>query len=146
MDAEDTTPPAPLSSRPTLGFPLGTGLLLVVIFCLSGVFSCCYHWDKIRSLRRRLGRTSNPVQPADDHQHQHPPSSMGSPPAKLLFKLQVACRDRYRHFPLWDSGYVYLSRGRRIHLPSHEATVAICAEGWMTEFGAVGDPTVASRE
>ncbi|KAK4360587.1 hypothetical protein RND71_019539 [Anisodus tanguticus] len=41
------------SSRPSLGFPLGTALLLLVIFSLSGVFSCCYHWDKIRSLRRR---------------------------------------------------------------------------------------------
>ncbi|XP_010934375.1 uncharacterized protein At5g65660 [Elaeis guineensis] len=88
MDAGDTTPPAHLSSRPTLGFPLGTALLLVVIFCLSGVFSCCYHWDKLRSLRRRLGRTSNPVQPADDNHHQHLPTSMPSPPAKLLFKLQ----------------------------------------------------------
>lgn len=39
-------------SRPSLGFPLGTALLLVVIFSLSGVFSCLYHWDKLRSLRR----------------------------------------------------------------------------------------------
>ncbi|XP_009799671.1 uncharacterized protein At5g65660-like [Nicotiana tabacum] len=41
------------SSRPSLGFPLGTAVLLIVIFSLSGVSSCCYHWDKIRSLRRR---------------------------------------------------------------------------------------------
>ncbi|KAJ8544847.1 hypothetical protein K7X08_017430 [Anisodus acutangulus] len=41
------------SSRPSLGFPLGTALLLLVILSLSGVFSCCYHWDKIRSLRPR---------------------------------------------------------------------------------------------
>ncbi|CAA2976210.1 uncharacterized protein At5g65660-like [Olea europaea var. sylvestris] len=39
-------------SRPSLGFPLGTALLLVVIFSLSGIFSCLYHWDKLRSLRR----------------------------------------------------------------------------------------------
>ncbi|EYU31659.1 hypothetical protein ABFS82_08G063800 [Erythranthe guttata] len=43
---------APIShsggSRPSLGFPLGTALLLVVIFSLSGIFSCCYHWDKLR--------------------------------------------------------------------------------------------------
>ncbi|KAL2456708.1 Uncharacterized protein Adt_46670 [Abeliophyllum distichum] len=38
-------------SRPSLGFPLGTALLLVVIFSLSGIFSCLYHWDKLRSLR-----------------------------------------------------------------------------------------------
>ncbi|KAL0377976.1 UNVERIFIED_CONTAM: hypothetical protein Sradi_3103100 [Sesamum radiatum] len=36
------------ASRPSLGFPLGTALLLVVIFSLSGIFSCCYHWDKLR--------------------------------------------------------------------------------------------------
>lgn len=40
------------SSRPSLSFPLGTALLLIVIFSLSGIFSCCYHWDKLRSLRR----------------------------------------------------------------------------------------------
>uniref|UniRef100_A0A453MJU3 Uncharacterized protein n=1 Tax=Aegilops tauschii subsp. strangulata TaxID=200361 RepID=A0A453MJU3_AEGTS len=38
------------SSRPTLGFPLGMALLLLVIFSLSGIFSCCYHWDRLRSL------------------------------------------------------------------------------------------------
>ncbi|KAF5738053.1 hypothetical protein HS088_TW13G00947 [Tripterygium wilfordii] len=38
-------------SRPSLGFPLGTALLLIVIFSLSGIISCCYHWDKLRSLR-----------------------------------------------------------------------------------------------
>ncbi|GMH24651.1 hypothetical protein Nepgr_026494 [Nepenthes gracilis] len=40
------------ASRPSLGFPLGTALLLIVIFSLSGIFSCCYHWDKLRSLRQ----------------------------------------------------------------------------------------------
>ncbi|GER30743.1 glutamine dumper 2 [Striga asiatica] len=39
-------------SRPSVGFPLGTALLLVVIFSLSGICSCCYHWDKLR--RRSL--------------------------------------------------------------------------------------------
>ncbi|GAB2232028.1 hypothetical protein Droror1_Dr00011049 [Drosera rotundifolia] len=38
-------------SRPSLGFPLGTALLLLVIFTLSGVFSCCYHWDRLRAIR-----------------------------------------------------------------------------------------------
>ncbi|VAI40471.1 unnamed protein product [Triticum turgidum subsp. durum] len=42
--------PTAHSSRPTLGFPLGTALLLLVIFSLSGIFSCCYHWDRLRSL------------------------------------------------------------------------------------------------
>ncbi|XP_073064149.1 uncharacterized protein At5g65660-like [Primulina eburnea] len=43
LDSHDTA-----SSRPTIGFPLGMALLLLVIFSLSGVFSCCYHWDKLR--------------------------------------------------------------------------------------------------
>ncbi|XP_059293440.1 uncharacterized protein At5g65660-like [Lycium ferocissimum] len=45
-------PPHADASRPSLGFPLGTALLLLIIFSLSGIFSCCYHWDKLRSLRR----------------------------------------------------------------------------------------------
>ncbi|KAI3900716.1 hypothetical protein MKW92_003350 [Papaver armeniacum] len=44
----------------SLGFPLGTALLLILIFSISGFFSCCYHWDKLRFLRRR---------PAADHHH-----------------------------------------------------------------------------
>ncbi|KAK1410354.1 hypothetical protein QVD17_36890 [Tagetes erecta] len=39
------------SSRPIIGFPLGTALLLIVVFSISGIFSCCYHWDKLRHLR-----------------------------------------------------------------------------------------------
>ncbi|CAN1342815.1 Uncharacterized protein At5g65660 [Linum perenne] len=58
MDSPDFPPPLPHhmdASRPSLGFPLGTALLLIVIFGLSGIFSCCYHWDKLRSLRRLRG-------------------------------------------------------------------------------------------
>ncbi|GAB4847179.1 hypothetical protein Ancab_026190 [Ancistrocladus abbreviatus] len=43
------------ASRPSLGFPLGIALLMIVIFTLSGVFSCCYHWEKLRSIRRSSG-------------------------------------------------------------------------------------------
>ncbi|KAF5769590.1 hypothetical protein HanXRQr2_Chr14g0650061 [Helianthus annuus] len=39
------------SSHPTIGFPLGTALLLIVVFSVSGILSCCYHWDKLRHLR-----------------------------------------------------------------------------------------------
>ncbi|KAM3286042.1 hypothetical protein P3S67_024841 [Capsicum chacoense] len=49
---ENYAPPHPDASRPSLGFPLGTALLLLIIFSLSGIFSCCYHWDKLRALRR----------------------------------------------------------------------------------------------
>ncbi|XP_051141079.1 uncharacterized protein At5g65660-like isoform X2 [Andrographis paniculata] len=36
------------SYRSSLGFPVGTAVLLLVIFSLTGIFSCCYHWDKLR--------------------------------------------------------------------------------------------------
>ncbi|KAK8606945.1 hypothetical protein V6N13_052697 [Hibiscus sabdariffa] len=52
MENQVVSPPHVDASRPSLGFPLGTALLLIVIFSLSGIFSCCYHWDKLRSLRR----------------------------------------------------------------------------------------------
>ncbi|CAN6458823.1 unnamed protein product [Victoria cruziana] len=44
--------PADDPNRPILGFPLGTALLVLLIFCISGIVSCCYHYEKIRSLRR----------------------------------------------------------------------------------------------
>uniref|UniRef100_A0A7N0TIG7 Hydroxyproline-rich glycoprotein family protein n=1 Tax=Kalanchoe fedtschenkoi TaxID=63787 RepID=A0A7N0TIG7_KALFE len=53
MESPDYPPPLVDASRPSLGFPLGTALLLLVIFSLSGIFSCCYHWDKLRSIRHR---------------------------------------------------------------------------------------------
>ncbi|KAF8012326.1 hypothetical protein BT93_I0463 [Corymbia citriodora subsp. variegata] len=52
MESPDLSPPHVDASRPSLGFPLGTALLLIVIFSLSGIFSCCYHWEKLRSLRQ----------------------------------------------------------------------------------------------
>ncbi|XP_059461550.1 uncharacterized protein At5g65660-like [Corylus avellana] len=38
------------SSRPSIGFPLGLALLLMMLFFMSAFFSCCLHWDKLRSL------------------------------------------------------------------------------------------------
>ncbi|KAL6993933.1 hypothetical protein U1Q18_012043 [Sarracenia purpurea var. burkii] len=53
MESGYYAPPAHRdASAPSWGFPLGTALLLMIIFGLSGAFSCCYHWDKLRSLRR----------------------------------------------------------------------------------------------
>ncbi|KAF5958365.1 hypothetical protein HYC85_005590 [Camellia sinensis] len=52
MESPYYAPPRMDGSRPSLGFPLGTALLLIVIFSLCGFFSCCYHWDKLQSLRR----------------------------------------------------------------------------------------------
>lgn len=36
----------------SIGFPLGTVILMLLIFILSGIFSFLCHWAKIRSLRR----------------------------------------------------------------------------------------------
>ncbi|XP_050204436.1 uncharacterized protein At5g65660 [Mercurialis annua] len=60
MESPDYSPPHVDASRPSLGFPLGTALLLIVIFTLSGIFSCCYHWDKLRSLRRSFSDEQDP--------------------------------------------------------------------------------------
>ncbi|KAJ9166428.1 hypothetical protein P3X46_021186 [Hevea brasiliensis] len=47
------------SSRPSLGFPSGLALLLVILFLMSGFFTCCLHWDKIRSLFRITSSEEN---------------------------------------------------------------------------------------
>ncbi|KAJ4714617.1 hydroxyproline-rich glycoprotein family protein [Melia azedarach] len=60
MESPDFSPPHGDASRPSLGFPLGTALLLIVIFSLSGIFSCCYHWDKLRSLRQSFSEDADP--------------------------------------------------------------------------------------
>ncbi|XP_054810639.1 uncharacterized protein At5g65660-like [Prosopis cineraria] len=52
MESQDLSAPDMDASRPSLGFPLGTAFLLIAIFTISGICSCCYHWDKLRSLRR----------------------------------------------------------------------------------------------
>ncbi|KAG5001532.1 hypothetical protein JHK87_022604 [Glycine soja] len=56
-------PPHVDASRPSLGFPLGTVLLLIIIFTFSGVLSCCYHWDRVRSFRRSFSH-SDPQMPS----------------------------------------------------------------------------------
>ncbi|KAI3978631.1 hypothetical protein MKX01_015806 [Papaver californicum] len=50
------------ASRPSIGFHLGTTLLIIVIFCLSGVFSCCYHWKKLRSLRQSFASNADDLE------------------------------------------------------------------------------------
>ncbi|RYR65282.1 hypothetical protein Ahy_A03g011225 isoform A [Arachis hypogaea] len=53
MEGQNLLPPQVDASRPSLDFPVGTALLLVIIFTLNDVFSCCYHWDnKFRSFRQ----------------------------------------------------------------------------------------------
>ncbi|OMP11248.1 hypothetical protein CCACVL1_00599 [Corchorus capsularis] len=72
MENQNLSPPHVDASRPSLGFPLGTALLLIVIFSLSGIFSCCYHWDKLRSLRRSF---SNGTDIPDDDIEASPSKS-----------------------------------------------------------------------
>ncbi|XP_010444575.1 PREDICTED: uncharacterized protein At5g65660 [Camelina sativa] len=72
-NTQDFSPPHMDASRPSLGFPLGTALLLIIIFSLSGIFSCCYHWDKHRSLRRSLANASTRPSPADIESNPYKP-------------------------------------------------------------------------
>lgn len=82
MESPDFSPPHADASRPSLGFPLGTALLLLVIFTLSGIFSCCYHWDKLRSLRRSAS------QPLHDHDlHLRSSPSKSNPTSQVISLL-----------------------------------------------------------
>ncbi|KAL5705542.1 hypothetical protein ACHQM5_023835 [Ranunculus cassubicifolius] len=82
MESQDLTPVHHIdSSRPSLGFPLGTALLLIVIFSLSGFFSCCYHWEKLRSLRRSFSGD-----PVSDPESIPSPSKPASPYPNLKQK------------------------------------------------------------
>ncbi|KAB2023629.1 hypothetical protein ES319_D06G032100v1 [Gossypium barbadense] len=38
------------SSRPSIGFPLGLALLLILLFCISAVLLCYLNWQKLRAL------------------------------------------------------------------------------------------------
>ncbi|KAK9110939.1 hypothetical protein Scep_018458 [Stephania cephalantha] len=71
------------AARPSLGFPLGTALLLMTVFCLSGVFSCCYHWEKLRSIRNRGRRSSSAV---GDVEAAHEVASSSSSPTSSTVK------------------------------------------------------------
>ncbi|GLT79952.1 hypothetical protein SLA2020_514170 [Shorea laevis] len=41
-----------LSNRPIINLPLGLALLLISLFCLSTLLSCCLNWLKLRTLLR----------------------------------------------------------------------------------------------
>ncbi|PON48672.1 hydroxyproline-rich glycoprotein family protein [Parasponia andersonii] len=75
MESQDFSPPHVDASRPSLGFPLGTALLLIIIFSLSGIFSCCYHWDKLRSLRRSFSTDGSDPDADLEHGPTKPNSS-----------------------------------------------------------------------
>ncbi|KAF3335155.1 hypothetical protein FCM35_KLT19662 [Carex littledalei] len=88
MDGADISTPAPPAigmhpSRPTLGFPLGTALLIFVIFSLSGIFSGCYHWEKIRAFRQQMRRGEHENQEDQTSDH-HISVSIPSSPSKII--------------------------------------------------------------
>ncbi|XP_072954709.1 uncharacterized protein At5g65660-like [Typha angustifolia] len=131
MDGADMMTPSPpvaaQTSRPTLGFPLGTALLLIVIFSLSGIFSCCYHWDKLRSLRHRAGRETitPPNTLPDDHHHQ-----MSSPPTNPFSKHQNYNREKDQILPVIMPGdkmpkFMAWPCPRQSPLPKSENTITI---------------------
>ncbi|KAE9596951.1 hypothetical protein Lal_00007390 [Lupinus albus] len=74
---QDLSPPTTNvdTSRPSLGFPLGTSLLLIIIFTLSGIFSCCYHRDKFRSLQTSLIQSNSTPTPTPTHHSSSPNSN-----------------------------------------------------------------------
>lgn len=93
MESQDLSPPHADASRPSLGFPLGTALLLIIIFSLSGIFSCCYHWDRFRSLRQSF---------AQDPDHE---ADIEASPSKSKLICTVLCFEVHYlgNFPTWDS-------------------------------------------
>lgn len=76
------------TNRPSLGFPVGLVLLLFMLFTMSGLFSCCLHWEKVLSL---LGVSSE-----DNHSHieedvEHLPQK-SAPPHVVYLSFSLASR------------------------------------------------------
>ncbi|XP_030455684.1 uncharacterized protein At5g65660 [Syzygium oleosum] len=93
MESPDLSPPHVDASRPSLGFPLGTALLLIVIFSLSGIFSCCYHWDKLRSLRQ-----------SSDDNDADPEADLENPPWKSVASSKDVKRNQSQTLPVLMPG------------------------------------------
>ena len=102
METPDFSPPHADASRPSLGFPLGTALLLLVIFTLSGIFSCCYHWDKLRSIRRSAAQALH-----HDH-HLLPSSPSKSNPTALVILIPLLLHHFLSFFRLFKRGIDFL--------------------------------------
>ncbi|KAG6645785.1 uncharacterized protein At5g65660-like [Carya illinoinensis] len=103
MESQDISPPHADASRPSLGFPLGTALLLIVIFSLSGIFSCCYHWDRFRSLSESLSHdqdhdadedieAASPSKPTCTNQSQSLPVLMPGDQIPKFIALPSPCK------------------------------------------------------
>lgn len=75
------------ASNPTpgLSFPMGTGVVVIIILTVSIIFSFCYHWLK-------LGRNATPSLPPTPHSHEAQLSNHALEPIgdqKLLIKLET---------------------------------------------------------
>ncbi|XP_050213391.1 uncharacterized protein At5g65660-like [Mercurialis annua] len=74
----------PISTQPSIGFPLGLALLLIFLCFMSGLFFSCLHWNRIRSV---LG-TSTPFGQDDDQDDIEHASRKSSPIYQDLKKNQ----------------------------------------------------------
>ncbi|XP_073300132.1 uncharacterized protein At5g65660-like [Primulina huaijiensis] len=83
-------------SGPSIGFPLGTALVLLMIFSLSGIFSCCYHWEKLRrsfsshGADPRVG-SSKPTAPSMDVNNEGMPVIMAGDNIPKFIALPCPC-------------------------------------------------------
>ena len=83
------------SRGPSISFPLGLALLIILLICISGFFSCCYNWNKIRSL---LQPSSTP----DAIEENHSDSTL---PHSPIIKVQkhFLCLNQLTLFSFWLS-------------------------------------------
>ncbi|CAK7347313.1 unnamed protein product [Dovyalis caffra] len=68
-------------NRPSLGFPIGLVLLLLMLFIMSGLFSCCLHWERVLYL---LGATSEDNHSLTEEDVENFPQK--SPPPRVKSK------------------------------------------------------------
>ncbi|XP_050378865.1 uncharacterized protein At5g65660-like [Argentina anserina] len=59
-----------VSTRPSLAFPLGLALLLLMLLSICTFFLCCIHWDRVRSLF--LSSLDQDQDPDQDESDQKP--------------------------------------------------------------------------
>ncbi|XP_031505778.1 uncharacterized protein At5g65660-like isoform X4 [Nymphaea colorata] len=106
LSASTDLQPADGSTRPIVGFPLGTALLVLVIFCISGIVSCCYHYEKIRSLRRSSDSNSASAEPAAEPQDAAATATTKSTPFHQQESVTLSVLmpgDEFPKFVAWPS-------------------------------------------
>ncbi|KAF7809505.1 uncharacterized protein G2W53_036248 [Senna tora] len=83
------------ASGPSIGFPVGAALVLILIVILSGIISCCYHWHKHKltsfshsppssteHLKRSGGQSLPVLMPGDEV-----PKFLAMPSPKIIITL-----------------------------------------------------------